>query len=64
MPRELNSKEEFEKLLGAATELRVVRDGDAAKVKLRTRTTLYTFKTTSEDADSIVKGVKIPVQEL
>ena len=63
MPKELKSKEEFEKLLGAASELRVSRDGDSAKVKLRTKAALYTFKTTSEDADSIIKGSKVPVQE-
>ena len=63
MPRELRNKEEFEKLLEAATEVRVSRTGDAAKVKLRTREALYTFKTTAEEADSLVKGVKVPVQE-
>ncbi len=64
MPRELKSKEEFEKLLESATEVRVSRHGDEAKVKLRTRDFLYTFKTTSEDADSLVKGTKAPVVEL
>ena len=64
MPRELKSKEEFEKLLDAATELRVVKAGDSAKVKLRTRDTLYTFKTTPEEADSLVKGAKVPVEEI
>ena len=63
MPRELKSKEEFEKLLVGATEVRVVKAGDSAKVKLRTREALFTFKTTAEEADSMVKGIKVPVQE-
>ena len=63
MPRELKTKEEFEKLLGRATEVRVSKSGDSAKVKLRTGEALYTFKTTAEEADSMVKGAKVPVQE-
>jgi hypothetical protein len=64
VPKEIANKEDFTRLLTQATEVRVVRDGDSAKVKLRTRNSLYTFKTTSEDADSLTKGVKVPVQEL
>jgi len=45
MPREIRSKEEFQKLLSSATEVRVVKDGESAKVKLRTRDRLYTFVT-------------------
>ena len=63
MPKELKSKEEFLKLLEAATEVRISRQGDDAKVKLRTRGALFTFKTTSEEADSLVKGLKTPVVE-
>lgn len=64
MPKELKSKEEFEKVLDEATELRVVRNGDDAKVKVRTPTALYTFKTSSADADTLVKGTKVPVVEI
>ena len=63
VPREIRSKDELQKLLAAATEVRVVRHGDGAKVKLRTKGVLYSFKTTSEDADAITKGVKTPVVE-
>ncbi len=63
MPREITTKEQFAKLLEDATEVRVAREGDQAKVKLRTKDALYTFKTTSEDADALVKGVKKPVLE-
>ena len=63
MPKELSSKAEFEKLLGSATEIRVSRRGDDAKIKLRTKSALYTFKTSGEEADAMVKGIKIPVVE-
>ncbi|HXW95209.1 MAG TPA: hypothetical protein VEJ19_05845 [Nitrososphaerales archaeon] len=63
MPRELKSKDELLKLLGSATEVRVSRYGDKAKVKLRLKDGLYTFKTTSVEADSLTKGLKTPVVE-
>ncbi len=63
MPREVRSKEEFDKLLEHATEVRIVRIEGSAKVKLRTKEALYTFKTTSEDADAIAKSTKTPVVE-
>jgi hypothetical protein len=63
VPRELKSKDEFEKLLERAAEIRVVRSGDDAKVKLRTKEGLFTFKTTSEEADALVKGTKTPIVE-
>jgi hypothetical protein len=63
MPHELKSKDEFQKMLESATEVRVARHGDEAKVKLRTKKGLYSFKTTSEDADSLIKGTKAPVVE-
>ncbi|MDG6985144.1 MAG: hypothetical protein JRM73_00150 [Nitrososphaerota archaeon] len=63
MPKEITTKEQFEKLLEHADEIRVSRSGDRAKVKLRTEEALYTFKTTSEEADALIKGIKVPVTE-
>jgi len=63
LPKELKSKEDFDKLLEEATEIRVSKSGESAKVKLRTPDALYTLKTTAEEADAMVKGAKIPVQE-
>jgi len=63
VPRELKSKEEFEKLMESATEVRIARHGEEAKVKLRTKGALYTFKTSTTDADAMVKGTKTPVVE-
>ena len=63
MPKELRSKDEFQKLLDSATEVRISRDGDKAKIKLRTKDALYTFKTTSAEADALTKGLKTPLVE-
>ncbi|HYB45564.1 MAG TPA: hypothetical protein VEC92_03485 [Nitrososphaerales archaeon] len=64
MPREIKTKEEFEKLLEEAVEIRVKRDGEVAKVKLRTPSQLYTFKTSGDEADTLTKGAKAEVVEL
>ena len=63
VPKELKSKDEFKKILESATEIRVHREGEEAKVKLRTKEALYTFKTTTTEADSLTKGIKTPVVE-
>ena len=63
MPRELKSKEEFEKIAEEAVEVRVKKAGESAKVKVRTPTRLYTFKTTSEEADALTKNLKVEVLE-
>ncbi len=63
MPKELKSAEEFSGLLETAIGLRVVKKGETAKVKVKTRQGLFTFKTTVDEADSLVKGAKVPVEE-
>ena len=63
MPKEIKDKERAKKLLETATEVRVSRHGDDAKVKFRMKDALYTFKTTAADADALVKGTKVPVVE-
>ena len=63
MPRELKNKTEFERLLKDAEEVRVSRNGDAAKIKLRTKKGLYTLRTTSDEVESLTKGLKTPVVE-
>ena len=63
MPKEITDKAQFQKLLESAEELRVSRDGDGAKLKVRSRGYLYTFKTTGADADAMIKGTKATVVE-
>jgi hypothetical protein len=63
MPSLLRSKEELQKLMPSATEIRVVRNGENSKIKLRTKDQLYTFVTKEEDIDVLTKGTKTPVVE-
>jgi hypothetical protein len=58
MPKELKSSEQFEKLMPKAVELRVVREKDFVKLKLRTPDVLYTFKTNEDEADGILENAK------
>jgi hypothetical protein len=64
MPKEIKKKEELARLLAVASEVRVVKRGEQAKVKLRTKDSLYTFKTTSGEADALLKGTKVTVVEI
>ena len=64
MPSELTSKDQFKELLKEAVEVRVVRRDESAKVKVRTKSGLHTFKTTRAEADTLVKGLKVPIVEL
>jgi hypothetical protein len=63
MPSELTSKDQFKALLKDAVEVRVVKTETTAKVKVRTKKGLYTFKTTPDEAEALVKGLKVPVVE-
>jgi hypothetical protein len=58
MPKELKTSEQFEKLLPSAVELRVVREKDYVKLKLRTSDFLYTYKTNEDDAEGYIKNAK------
>jgi Ribosomal L38e protein family len=64
LPTEVKTKDEFEKVLEKARQVRVLKSGANAKVKVRTDKMLYTFKTSSDEADTLVKGVKAEVLEL
>jgi hypothetical protein len=62
MPLEIRSKEEADKLIEVATEVRVVKGkGDSVKLKMRTPKALYTFKTTEAIASGMTKGLKTPI---
>jgi len=58
MPRELRSLEQFQEVLPKAIELRVVRNKDLVKLKLRTPDYLYTYKTNEDEADDLIKNAK------
>ena len=44
--------------MSKAVELRVVRKDNAVKLKLRTPDYLYTFRTTEDEADDLIKNAK------
>lgn len=58
MPKELKTSEQFQNMLPKALELRVVRQKEFVKLKLRTPEVLYTYKTNEEEADDIIKNNK------
>jgi hypothetical protein len=59
MPKEIRNSAQFQGLMSKAIELRVVRlDDEVVKLKLRTPDYLYTFKTTEEEADGLIKNAK------
>ena len=64
MPREVKSREEFLKIAEYARECRVKRLRDVVKLKLRTRRYLYTYKTTPEEAEDLLKHVKCEIVEV
>ena len=64
MPIELKSEEEFLDLSKRAQSCRVKRSGDVVKLKLRTKKSLYVFKTTPEKANILTKRLDIDIIEL
>jgi len=58
MPKELKDSEQFQKFMPKAVELRVVRQKEFVKLKLRTPDFLYTYKTSEDEADDILKNAK------
>jgi len=58
LPKELRNAEQFQKLMPRAVELRVVRNKETVKLKLRTPDVLYTFKTNEEEAEDLIKSAK------
>ncbi|RLE95312.1 MAG: hypothetical protein DRN04_00255 [Thermoprotei archaeon] len=64
MPREIFDKEKFLELAKYARECRVKKLGDVVKLKLRLKRYLYTYKTTSEEAEELLKQIQCPIREV
>ena len=58
-PTELKDEEKFLELAADALECRIkrTRGDEFVKLKLRTKTKLYTFKTSPERADELTKEI-------
>lgn len=59
MPEILDEKVFLEIAQTRASECRIKKLKDCVKLKLRTPTKLYTFKTTSEKAEELLKNIEI-----
>lgn len=58
MPHELTSEEITDKILARTLVVYTKRSGEFVKYKLRTKKTLYTIKTTPEEASAIESKIK------
>lgn len=63
LPKQIFKLEEFRELLKIA-EYIIVKRNENVKIKLRTPQRLYVFITSKEEADKILKGVKIEIREI
>ena len=64
MPEELKSAEEFLSAAKLATECYVKTNKDNVKLKLRTPKVLYTYITTSKDAEKLLSSISIKKKEI
>ena len=65
MPKQIFDEKEFLEIAQTrASECRIKRTKDAVKLKLRTPKHLYTFKTTPEKAEALLKEIEIEQVEL
>ncbi|MCP8313355.1 MAG: hypothetical protein H3Z53_03130 [archaeon] len=64
MPKQIFSAEDFKRFSEKAVECLVLRMDDKVKLKLRTPKMLYVFITSKEEADILLKGIKVEVREI
>jgi len=64
LPKEIFDEEKFLDLAEYAVHCRVKRVKDIVKLKLRTKKTLFTFKTDPIVADRLLRNLKCDVIEL
>ena len=64
MPRELFDEEKFLEMAEHAIHCRVKSSKDVVKLKLRTKKTLYTYKTDPISAERLLKDIHCDVIEL
>lgn len=64
MPRQIFDAKTFKEILPRAEEVRVVRSDGKTKLKLRTKSMLYTYVTDEIEAERLLKGIDKPVVDL
>ncbi|MFX1408957.1 MAG: hypothetical protein ACFFA6_01285 [Promethearchaeota archaeon] len=64
MPKEIFDEEKFLELSEYAVHCRVKRIKDVVKLKLRTKKTLYTFKTDPTSAERLIRSISCEIIEI
>jgi len=64
MPKELTDIDSFKEMMKSASECRVVKRGNKVKIKIRTKRLLYTYVTTEEESNELLKDTSIQVVEI
>jgi hypothetical protein len=64
LPREIFDEEKFLELATFAIHCRVKRRKDTVKLKLRTKKSLFTLKTSPESAERLLRQITCDVIEL
>lgn len=65
MPEEIYEEEKFLEIAKSrAIECRIKKVGDSVKLKLRTPSKLYTYKTDSAKAEALLKQIEVEQIEL
>jgi len=64
LPKEIFDEEKFLELSRTSYHCRVKRRKNVVKLKLRTRKTLYTYKTNPEAAEALLRQIDCDVIEL
>ncbi|MDG6940078.1 MAG: hypothetical protein JRN39_06735 [Nitrososphaerota archaeon] len=64
MPQQIFDSKTFKRLMEKAEEVRVVRSPETVKLKVKTRSRLYTYLADPPEADKLLKNAGKPVKEL
>jgi hypothetical protein len=64
MPKQIFDSKTFKSLIPRAEEVRVVRTGEKTKIKLRTKSMLYTYVSDDTEAEKLLKNVDKPIVEI
>ena len=64
LPKEIFDEEKFLELSERSVHCRVKRVKDVVKLKLRTKKTLFTYKTSPANAERLLKSISCDIIEL
>jgi len=64
MPKQIFDAKTFKDILPRAEEVRVVKSDGKTKLKLRTKSMLYTYVTDEVEAEKLLKNIDKPIVDL